>query len=431
MMPAPILQEEPHPVSGPRARKVYYGLSAAITLAGAVMYTVLSFYYVTRVGMNPLQLVLVGTVLEGTILIFELPTGVVADTFSRRLSVWIGMFVLGTAWLIEGSFPLFGMVLLAETIRGVGETFLSGALDAWLADEVGPENVAGVYLRSGQINRGVGIAGALLSAGLASIAINLPILAGGGIYLAMGIVLLFTMPETGFRPRPRAKREHPLRQSIGTLRAGAAVVRASGLLVTLLVINAVGGAASEGWDRLWEAHVLLDIGFPAFGNLQPVMWYSLIRIAGELFSLVTTGVFQKRAELASRETRSSARLLMGLVLGQVGVMLVFALAGNFWVALAAFLLNGAFLALYSPLYLSWLVQQIDPEVRATVLSMTSQTNALGQIAGGPGVGAIGTAFSLRAALVVAGLLTAPIAGLYARVAGRTKNSPALAEEASE
>lgn len=430
-MPEPFTQNETLMIDGSRARSVYYALSAAITLAGAVMYTMLSYYYVTRVGMNPLQLVLVGTVLEGTVLVFEIPTGVVADTFSRRLSVWIGMFVLGIAWLIEGSFPLFGMVLLAETIRGVGETFLSGALDAWLADEVGPENVAGIYLRSGQINRAAGIVGAVLSAGLASVAINLPILAGAAIYLVMGVVLLFTMPETGFRSRPHAGGENALRQSLGTLRAGASIVRASSLLTMLLVINALGGAASEGWDRLWEAHVLLDLGFPALGSLQPVVWFSLIRIAGEVFNLGTMAIFQNGAEQASRDMQRSARLLLGLVLAQVSAMLVFALAGTFWAALGALLLNGALLALYSPLYTSWLVRQIDPEVRATVLSMTSQTNALGQIAGGPGVGAIGSLVSLRAALVVAGLLTAPIAGMYARVSGWRKCSLALDKEAAE
>src|SRR5262245_22183876 len=97
-------------------------LSAGITLAQSIMFIALSIYYVTVVGLNPLQLVLVGTMIEATVLFFELPTGIVADTYSRRLSVTLGMFVLSVGWFIEGSFPLFAAILIAEFIRGIGET---------------------------------------------------------------------------------------------------------------------------------------------------------------------------------------------------------------------------------------------------------------------------------------------------------------------
>jgi hypothetical protein len=71
-------------------------------------------------------------------------------------------------------------------------------------------------------------------------------------------------------------------------------------------------------------------------------------------------------------------------------------------------------ALSDPLHRTWLIQQTSPKVRATVLSISSQANSLGETAGGPVVGAVGTIFSLRAALVVAGALLAPVVALYAR-----------------
>jgi hypothetical protein len=67
-----------------------------------------------------------------------------------------------------------------------------------------------------------------------------------------------------------------------------------------------------------------------------------------------------------------------------------------------------------PLYDAWLVQHIDSSVRATVLSMRGQTDAIGQIVGGPGIGWIGQAVSLRAAIAAAGLLLSPALALYAR-----------------
>jgi hypothetical protein len=59
------------------------------------------------------------------------------------------------------------------------------------------------------------------------------------------------------------------------------------------------------------------------------------------------------------------------------------------------------MAIYNPLYSTWLARNIDPQVRATVISITSQSNALGQVAGGPWVGALAESRSLRAALSVA------------------------------
>lgn len=71
----------------------------------------------------------------------------------------------------------------------------------------------------------------------------------------------------------------------------------------------------------------------------------------------------------------------------------------------------------------WLNLNLNPRVRATVLSLSGQANALGQFAGGPAVGAIGTVFSLRAALVVAGLLLSPAVLLYGRALRRDRVPP--------
>ena len=80
----------------------------------AMAFFITSIYRIQTVHLDPFQLVLVGTVLEATCFLFEVPTGVVADTFSRRMSVLFGIFLLGGAFLIEGSLPLLWAVLLAQ-----------------------------------------------------------------------------------------------------------------------------------------------------------------------------------------------------------------------------------------------------------------------------------------------------------------------------
>ncbi len=72
-----------------------------------------------------------------------------------------------------------------------------------------------------------------------------------------------------------------------------------------------------------------------------------------------------------------------------------------------------FSSLNDPVYATWLTQNIDAKVRATVISMRGHVDAFGQIVGGPPVGYIGTAFSIRAALLASGVLLSPVLVLYA------------------
>src|SRR5207302_595680 len=82
----------------------------------------------------------------------------------------------------------------------------SGAGQAWIADEVGEEQVAGVFTRSSQIGQAAAVVATIGSIALGSLALNLPILVGGALYIGLGGFLLVAMPETGFRPTPREDR---------------------------------------------------------------------------------------------------------------------------------------------------------------------------------------------------------------------------------
>jgi MFS family permease len=109
-------------------------------------------------------------------------------------------------------------------------------------------------------------------------------------------------------------------------------------------------------------------------------------------------------------------------------MLLFAVTRSTWVAIAALL--GVFFArdLASPLYDTWLNEQItDSSVRATVLSISGQSNAIGQAGGGPVLGGIGNAWGIRAALAAGAVVIAPALGLYARAIAHHGREPELAE----
>lgn len=109
-----------------KAYSVYLLFRFVCSLAVS-MSTVLSIvYHLEVVQLDAFQLVLVGTVLETSCFLFEIPTGVVADLYSRRRSVLIGMFLYGLGFLMEGALPWFAPVLLAQVVWGCGDTFITG-----------------------------------------------------------------------------------------------------------------------------------------------------------------------------------------------------------------------------------------------------------------------------------------------------------------
>src|SRR3989304_6298950 len=116
-----------------------------------MMFLTTSLYEATVAGLTPVQLILVGTALEISAFVFEVPTGIVADVYSRRLSIIIGYVLMSVGFLVEGFFPSFLPILLAQVIWGLGYTFTSGATQAWITDEVGEDDANKLFLRATQI----------------------------------------------------------------------------------------------------------------------------------------------------------------------------------------------------------------------------------------------------------------------------------------
>ena len=102
---------------GPRPYPVYLFINGAFGLSFMLYATIASVYRIQTVGLNPLQLVLVGTALELAILIFEVPTGVLADTYGRRRSVIVGFLLVGAGFAFEGVLPTFAAILSSGCSR--------------------------------------------------------------------------------------------------------------------------------------------------------------------------------------------------------------------------------------------------------------------------------------------------------------------------
>ncbi len=120
--------------------------------------------------------------------------------YSRRRSVLIGMFLYGLGFLMEGALPWFATVLLAQVVWGCGDTFITGALEAWIASEEEDKPIDKVFMRGSQMGQIGGVLGVVLGTLLGNINLQMPVILGGSLCLLLGLVMVRIMPETNFSP---------------------------------------------------------------------------------------------------------------------------------------------------------------------------------------------------------------------------------------
>src|SRR5512138_3652675 len=157
------------------ARFVYLFIEFSASAFFSMIFVTASLYEATVAGLSPVQLILVGTTLEFSAFVFEVPTGIVADVYSRRLSIIIGYVLMGVGFLVEGFFPAFLPILLAQVIWGLGYTFTSGATQAWITDEVGEQDANKLFLRGTQVGLFASLVGMGLSALVGATNVAMPL----------------------------------------------------------------------------------------------------------------------------------------------------------------------------------------------------------------------------------------------------------------
>src|SRR5204862_3649387 len=165
------------------------------------------------------------------------------------------------------------------------------------------------------------VAGLLGLVALGTVSLRASVIAGGAITAICGIVCIFVMPETGFRRRPRAERGSALTELRTTAASGARYAWAAPVILLLVCVELFMGMSSEAFDRLKEAHFLRDVGLPAVGNFDPVVWFGAFSLVAMAFGFVAIGRILKRFEHGGQ--RVVSRSLFALALMELVAMLVF------------------------------------------------------------------------------------------------------------
>ena len=393
----------------PSAQNIYYIYFGISSFLLTLVTSISEIYYINVVNMNAFQLVLVGTVLEIADFIFEIPTGIMADTKGRKPAIITGAVITGLSFILEGAFPIFATVLVSQVLWSLGYTLISGSDSAWIADEIGGQKVELVFIKGAQIGQASTIVGLIAGAALATVKISLPIIVGGVLFIFLGLYLSFYMSETNFKVI-EFEEVNPFKKMFSCFEKSIREISRSKILIIIIAIAAFEGLYSEGFDRLWTMHFLKDITIPSIG-ISYIVWFSIINSATMFLSIFVMEVIKRKFKKEEKLTMLWTLSLISFIM-MVSVI-VFAFSGNFVLALLSYFSCRIMRDVHDPVYSAWINQNInEPALRATILSTQSQVSAAGQVVGGPIVGAVATVLSVGFGIALSGAFVMPMVILY-------------------
>ncbi|MQA91580.1 MAG: MFS transporter [Gemmatimonas sp.] len=370
-----------------KVQRVYLLLLFLQTVAASLIWGINTLFLLDA-GLTNTEAFTANAFFTAGMTIFEVPTGVVADTRGRRTS-----YLLGTVTLTVATLAYFGMWYLSvpfwgwavvSLFLGLGFTFFSGAVEAWLVDGLATARYfeEGGTLESalarGEIVEGVGMLSGSIAGGLIAQATNL-----GIPYLIRAVVLALTfvvafsmMRDIGFEPR-RDKRivdevKNVLRSSIdnGLKNPPVRWVMLSAPFtggVMIYAFYAMQPYLLELYGSQ-DAYSIAGLAAAAFAGAQ---------IAGGLLVPYVRRVVRKRTTV----------LLVGTSLS-AGLLALMGLLPNFWSVLVALVLWGLAMAAITPVRQTYLNGLIASEQRATVLSFDSLMQSVGAVGVQPPLGRI-------------------------------------------
>ncbi|MFD3449932.1 MFS transporter [Microbacteriaceae bacterium 4G12] len=377
------------------------------------IFTVNLLYHVTVVKLDPLQLVLVGSVLEVVVFLFEIPTGLVSDLKSRKVSVIIGYFLIGAGFLIEGLFPYFVTVILSQIAWGIGYTFTSGAHQAWIADEIGEERASLAFVSGAKAGNFGKVIAIPLSIFAGYFMIRLPIIVGGICMIVLAILLIFFMKEENFKSVDKKNRSS-WKTMQNNIREIIHYTKTSYFMRILFLIALFFGLYSEGFDRLWMSHFMekTHLSFLTEGNLVMIMGGIQFIVVLASFAALN---FMSRSSMHQELRRIYVALFVGSFLIIIS-LLGFALSHHVISFLGFYIIIQVSRSVMSPLEDVWLNKIIpDSSTRATFFSVKGQVDAVGQISGGPVIGLIASHYTIKIAIIVSAIVLTPVIFLYSLI----------------
>jgi MFS family permease len=375
------------PSAPPAARRIertYYGLTALNMFALTHIVGINTLFMIER-GLTTAEWNYANAAYAIAMVVFEIPTGVVADTVGRRTSFLLSIVVLflgslGTLLYAHDlfTFSAFGVLF------GLGYTFASGAVEAWVVDALKASDFEGsfdrMFSRAGVARAGAMLLGTTSGAALGSLSLDYPWMVRCAVLVPLFGYVWLRMHDVGYEPRPLTAR-NLFPEIRRTALAGVTHGLSNRAIRRLMLAElAFGAFFLFGWYS-WQPYLIQDLGVVTFGG-------ELIWLAGVISALLLAaemlghGLAPRALHHVERRSRvlalcafaSAALVLIG---GGVPAWVTPGAPHNFYLALGAFLLTMALHGVGQPLRQGLINGLIEADERATVLSVDSLVTNVG------------------------------------------------------
>lgn len=386
-------------------QRTYITLVLLQTLAASLIWGVNTLFLLDA-GLSLTEAFIANAAYTAGMMIFEIPTGVIADTFGRRLSYMLGAGTLLVTtlaylalWYVEAGIWWW---ILVSALIGLGFTFFSGATEAWLVDALratGFEGSVETVFGKGQAAGGAAtLVGTIAGGFLGQVSLAIPYLTRSFLLLAVVVAAWLWMHDLGFVPR-RGVAIKP--QVAGILRNS--VKHGFGNPPVRMFLLAAPFTSGVG---IWAFYAFQPYILQLFGD--PNATY-LSGIAAAVFALAQiiggSSVRWVRRVFATRTSVLIGQVLVAsLALVGAGFAEWLDIPIGFWVAIVLLTVMSLVGALASPMQQALLNDCIPSEQRATVLSFVSLTGSAGGVVTQPALGKVADVYSLGVGYIVAGVI---------------------------
>ena len=383
-------------------QRVYLVLTLLTTLAASFIWGVNTLFLLDA-GLSNEEAFLANAFFTLGMVVFEVPTGVVADTRGRRFS-----FLLGTAtllastllylWMWDVRAPMWGWAI-SSILIGLGFTFFSGATEAWLVDALNATGFSGslesVFGRAQVVGGAAMLTGSVLGGVVAQFTnLGAPYLIRSGLLAVTLLVAWRFMRDLGFTPATDASPTAAVRRVL----AGAIEGGLKNRPVRWLMIAAPFTAGTG----IYVFYALQPFLLQLYGDRTA---YSVAGMAAALVAgaQILGGLLVPQVRRLFRR-RTDALILGGTL--AVALLVALGLSNQFLVALLLVAAWSAIGAATSPLRQSFINGVIPSAQRATVLSFDSLMGSAGGVVIQPGLGRAADLAGYGMSLVAAGIVYA-------------------------
>lgn len=390
-----------------RVQRTYITLVLLQTLAASLIWGVNTLFLLDA-GLTITEAFVANAAFTAGMVLFEVPTGVVADTVGRRASFLLGAATLLVTtlaylalWYVEADLLWW---ILASALIGLGFTFFSGATEAWLVDALDATGFDGaiefVFGRGQTASGAATLVGTIGGGILATVSLGVPYVARSVLLLVVIGVAWATMHDIGYTPVTGGS----IREEVKT------IVRAS-------IKHGLGNPPIRMF--MFGAPFAMGVGIWVFYAFQPY----LLELFGDADATWLAGVAAAIFATAQMVGGSSVNLVRKVFKTRTGVIVLEVVLGalaiigvgvaqwldsplGFWVAIVLLTLTALIWALSGPMQQAYMNEVIPSEQRATVLSFSSLMGSAGGVVAQPALGKVADVWSLGTGYIVAGVLYA-------------------------